>query len=529
MKNKNQSPSREQWSGKLGFILAVAGSAVGLGNIWKFPYITGINGGGAFVLVYLGCILLCGFPILVCELVLGRAARQNPIRAFSMLENHRSLRMTRVLAPLLAIAGIAFIISGRYGLGVMLLLIAFFIFRYGFAAIGGFSVLAALLILSYYAVIGGWIMDYIFPAFAGKLAFHNLASADQAFSSLLASPLRVYCWTILFLALCAVMIVSGVKKGIERYAKILMPVLLLLLLLVIVRSVTLPGAAAGVEFYLRPDFSKLSGRNFLEALGHSFYTLSIGMAINITYGSYLSKKINIFTSVAWVIVADTLMALLAGLAIFPAVFAMGFQPDAGPGLIFRVLPATFSGIPGGGIWLGIFFVMLTIAALTSAAALMECGVSPLIDQFHMRRTTATTIIFTAVGALSLLSVISTGDWSQAEWLRRCVCACFGDSLRGSWFDLLDYITSNWMIPVVAFFTSVFVGWCWRIGRAGRELHRGRTESFRRSLAKWFNREELAELDQERPGITPIRLWGIIVKFVTPVVVVLIFLKAVGIL
>ncbi|MDD3886642.1 MAG: sodium-dependent transporter, partial [Victivallaceae bacterium] len=404
---------RENWSGKFGFILAVAGSAIGLGNIWKFPYITGENGGGAFVLVYLGCILFCGMPIMLCEFAIGRHTKKNPCAAFRELEFGRS-PMSWFLALLLLGGAICSFFTGKAALGVISLGAAFAIFRFGFSAVGFFTIMAAMLILSYYSVIGGWIMQYVVLAFSGKLAVTDLESARSVFVDFVSTPRAVITWHLIFLAVTAAMLWGGIRNGIEKWSKILMPLLFILLVTVILRSLTLPGAEKGVEFFLSPDFSKLSGNGILEALGHSFYTLSLGMAISITYGSYLAKDQNLFFAAGWVIVVDTAAAMLAGLAIFPAVFAMGFAPNAGPQLIFEVLPSTFNRIPGGfgHIWAGFFFLMLAIAALTSAASLLECGVTFLVDEFKLPRKPCIVMSYLGVGLFGMLSAAGITGWDN---------------------------------------------------------------------------------------------------------------------
>lgn len=431
-----ETRKRESWGSSIGFILAIAGSAVGLGNVWKFPYITGLNGGGAFVLVYLFCILLVGMPVMLCEIVIGRRTRKNPYGAFKALQLRRS----------------------RFA-----------------DTIGGFLLAAALMV-----------------------------------------------W-------------GGIRNGIERWSKILMPALFLLLVALVFRSLTLPGAENGVAFFLTPDFSKLSTAGALEALGHSFYTLSLGMGITITYGSYLSSDRNIFSASLWVIVLDTGVAILAGLAIFPAVFAMGFDPAAGPSLIFNVLPATFNNFPGGmgWLWAGLFFLMLTIAALTSAAALLESGVTFLIDQFHMNRKAAVLLCFVAIGGLGCLACVSVGDWNSIPDIQRVLSAIFlpeNIALCGSWFDLLDKVTSNWMLPIAGMLTAIFVGWIWTARKAGRELRRGAGPEVDENLItslSGFRGEPLYRTSRNH-GLTVMTLWGLLVRFLAPVVIMFVFLQAIGV-
>ncbi len=281
--------TRESWSGKIGFVLAAAGSAIGLGNIWKFPYITGMNGGGAFVLVYLGCILVFGLPLMLCETAIGRKTGKNPYGAFKALQTKRSLTAD-VIGILLLVSSICLATTGHFGFAAVLFGCAVLFVWLGFAAVGLLSLITAMLILSYYAVVGAWIVDYVWRAFSGGLHFTEVSEAAQVFGNYLDNdPERIVIELVIFMTLTAGMIIFGIRKGIERCSKILMPLLFFLLLAVILRGVTLPGAREGISFFLRPDFSKLSVDGILEALGHAFYSLSLAMGITITYGSYLRK------------------------------------------------------------------------------------------------------------------------------------------------------------------------------------------------------------------------------------------------
>jgi len=521
--------ARESWSGKLGFVLAAAGSAIGLGNIWKFPYITGMNGGGAFVLVYLGCVLLFGLPLMLCEITIGRKTGRNPYGAFKALQAKHS-RTADVIAILLVVSSVFLALSGHYGFSVVLFGAALLFLRLGFAAVGLLSLVTAMLILSYYAVVGAWIVDYVWRAFSGGLRFAQVSEAAQAFDFYQEhEPGRIAIELIIFMALTAGMIVFGIRKGIERCSKVLMPLLFFLLIAVIIRGVTLPGAKAGIRFFLQPDFSKLSVNGVLVALGHAFYSLSLAMGITITYGSYLRKDENIFSTSFWVVALDTLAALLGGLAIFPAVFAMGLDPSAGPGLIFNVLPATFNRIPGGmgWFWAGLFFVMLTIAALTSAAALLESGVTFLMDQFKIRRVHAVTGSFVGITVLGFLTCYSTNDWSRLPGVDRFVRRVF-DVKTASWFDLLDTLTSNWMLPLIGLLTVIFVGWIWGARKAGQELRqgtRGFTDENLITLLSGFGGDP-AYLGSSNSGLTILTLWGLLVRYVAPVIMAVICLQVI---
>jgi len=524
-----EAETRESWSGKIGFVLAAAGSAIGLGNIWKFPYITGMNGGGAFVLVYLGCILLFGMPLMLCEIAIGRKTGKNPYGAFKALQTKRS-RTADVIGILLLVSAVFLAISGHFGFAAVLFGGAVLFVWLGFAAVGLLSLITAMLILSYYAVVGAWIVDYVWRAFSGGLHFTEVSEAAQVFGDYLDhDPERIVIELIIFMTLTAGMIIFGIRKGIERCSKILMPLLFFLLLAVILRGVTLPGARQGITFFLRPDFSKLSVDGVLEALGHAFYSLSLAMGITITYGSYLRKDENIFSISLLVVLLDTLAALLGGLAIFPAVFAMGLDPAAGPGLIFDVLPATFYRIPGGmgWFWAGLFFLMLTIAALTSAAALLESGVTFLMDQFKLRRVPAVLGSYVGITLLGLLTCYSTSHWKNLPGIDRFIRRIFGVS-ASSWFDLLDTLTSNWMLPLVGLLTVIFVGWIWGARRAGRELREGTRGFADENLAillAGFGGEP-HYLGASNSGLTVMTLWGLLVRYVAPVIMAIIFLQVI---
>ncbi len=522
---------RENWGSMLGFVLAIAGSAIGLGNVWKFPYITGLNGGGAFVLVYLLCVILLGMPIMLCEMIIGRRTGKNPYAAFKALQLRRS-RLADLIGALLLLAALALAWSGSIGQALLALFGALAILWLGFSAVGLYALLAAMIILSYYSVIGGWILEYVYQSFTNTANAGSVDAAAEAFGGFITKPGRVMMWHFLFLALAAAMLWAGIRNGIERWSKILMPTLFFLLLAVIVRSLTLPGASAGVSFFLTPDFSHLSAGGALEALGHAFYTLSLGMAITMTYGSYLKKNENLFSSSLLVILVDTMAAMMAGLAIFPAVFAMGLNPAEGPSLIFKVLPVAFHNFPGGygWIWAGLFFLMLSIAALTSAASLLECGVTFLIDQFKLSRKVAILICYAGCGGLGVLSAVSVADWQHIPGVYRVMAALFGEeSLATNWFDTLDYVTSNWMLPLSGLLTSLFVGWVWGTKKAGRELRRG-AESFADenliTTLSGFRGEPLYRTSRNH-GLTLMTLWGILVRFCAPLVVLIVFLKAIG--
>jgi len=301
--------SREGFGSRIGAILALAGSAVGLGNIWKFPYEAGTNGGAAFLFIYIGFIILIGLPVMLAEFTIGRRTQSNPFGAF------------KKLAP-----------------------------RTGWKNFGFLSIIAAILILSFYSTVAGWTLEYVIEAF--KNSFHSKTTVElsEHYNSFISNPIKPVIYQIIFMCLTGIIILAGVKKGIEKYTKLMMPLLFFLIIAMCIRSVTLDGAKEGLNFLFAPDFSKITGKTILSALGQAFFSLSVGMGVVLTYASYIGKKENLVTISLQVIVADTLIAILAGVAIFPAVFAFDISPDSGPGLVFLTLPNVFQHMPGGYFW-----------------------------------------------------------------------------------------------------------------------------------------------------------------------------------
>ncbi|MEF8815774.1 MAG: sodium-dependent transporter [Salinibacter sp.] len=418
------SPEREQWSSRLGFVLAAAGSAIGLGNIWRFPFKAGDNGGGAFVLIYLACLVLLCVPYLFAELALGRNGKRNPVGAIRAID-------ARSPWPL----------------------------------VGGLCVVAGLAILSYYAVVAGWAVGYVLRDLVAAEA------PDAVFARVIADPLWVVPLFGGFLFATAGVVAGGVRRGIERWAKILMPVLFVLLCLIIFRSVTLPGAGAGLDFYLTPDFSKVSGLVVVEALGQAFFSLSLGMGTMITYGSYLPDDENLIVSGGYVAAFDTLIALMAGLMIFPAVFAMGQNPAEGPSLVFVVLPDVFGAMPLGSFVGTLFFLLLAIAAFTSGISLLEVFVSYLVDETPWSRRAAAWGAGGLAFALGLPSALSQGAvpaLSDLSWL-------VGDRFFGpspGMLDVMDFLWGSVALVLSAALLSLFVGWVWGAEKALTELRSG---------------------------------------------------------
>ena len=401
---------RGNFGSKLGVILASAGSAVGLGNIWRFPYETGNHGGAAFILIYLGCILLLGLPIMIAEFLIGRHSQANTARAY------------QILAP-----GTQWRWVGRMG------------------------VLAGFLILGYYSVVAGWTLEYIFEAVSNSFAGKTPAEFISSFQSFSSNPWRPALWLTLFLLATHFIIVKGVEKGIEKSSKIMMPTLFIIILILVGCSVTLPGAGKGIEFLLKPDFSKVDGNVFLGAMGQAFFSLSLGMGCLCTYASYFSKNTNLTRTAFSVGIIVTFVAVLAGFIIFPAAFSVGIQPDAGPSLIFITLPnvfqQAFSGIPIlAYIFSVMFYVLLALAALTSTISLHEVVTAYLHEEFNFTRGKAARLVTTGCILLGILCSLSLGVTKEFT--------IFGLGM----FDLFDFVTAKLMLPLGGLLISIFTGW-----------------------------------------------------------------------
>lgn len=391
----------------MGFILAAAGSAVGLGNIWRFPYITGENGGGAFLLIYLAMVFSIGLSLLVAELIIGRSTQLDPAGAFKKL------------------AGGAWPLVGYMG------------------------ILTAFLILSFYCVIAGWTLAYTVKSITGSILVSDLDQVGSTFNTFITDPLEPVYYTAVFIALTVFVALGGVASGIERAARFLMPALFLILLVLVFRSLTLEGAGEGLAFFLKPDFSKVTWDTLLAALGQAFFSLSLGMGAMITYGSYLNRHDDIATSAVAVTLLDAAVAVLAGLVILPAVFAFGATPSAGPGLTFITLPSIFAQMPFGALFSALFFFLLAIAALTSAVALLEVVIVYFVDEGEANRRKVALIIGVVTFALAVPASLSLGIWS-------------GYTIGGkSLLDALDFFTNNITMPLGGLLVAIFVGWTLR--------------------------------------------------------------------
>ena len=393
------------WSSRWTFILAATGSAVGLGNIWKFPYMAGDNGGGAFVLVYLACICIIGLPIMLGEIMIGRRGRSSPANSMRSLAVEANTSSAWTL-------------------------------------LGATGALAGLLILSFYSVAAGWAMSYIFNGFQNITA----ESSSSSFNNLLSSPSSLIFWHTLFISITVFIVARGILQGLEKWINTLMPILFLIILLLCIYAMQTGAFLEGLRYLFMPDFSKINPQVMLEALGQAFFTLSLGMGAIMAYGAYMPANQNIGRTAVSVAALDTGVALLAGIAIFPIVFANGLAPSEGPGLVFVTLPIAFSAMPLGILFGTLFFVLLSIAALSSSISLIEPGVAWLIESLKIKRTTATIILGFTAWFLGLFSALSFNLISEFTIFGR------------NFFDATDFLTSQIMLPLGGIFIAIFVGW-----------------------------------------------------------------------
>lgn len=407
----NNNSQHGQWSSRFTYMLAATGAAVGLGNIWKFPYIMGENGGGAFVLVYLICIILLGIPIMMAEVLIGKRGRQSPGNSVRKLAKEANANKA-------------------------------------WATCGWMGVIAGYLILSFYAVIAGWALAYVLKSGGGDLAAQSAEQIGQTFDSFVSDPIQLLIWTTLILFSTSFVVAKGVQKGLEKAVNYAMPAMLVLLLGIAGYSATYGNFGQAFEFMFAPDFSKLTAEGVVVAMGHAFFTLSLASGVMMMYGAYLPKGTSILKTSIWISVADTLVALVAGLAIYPIVFANGMEPDAGPGLIFKTLPIAFNEMPGGAILGTLFFMMLVFAAFTSAIALIESSVAWLIERRGLRRWQAAAFAGFVLWVLALGSIFS---FAEADWAMLSI-----SGFEKSIFDTIDYLTANIMLPVGGLMTALFV-------------------------------------------------------------------------
>jgi neurotransmitter:Na+ symporter, NSS family len=442
------APSRGEWQSRFGFILAAAGSAIGLGNIWRFPYVVGENGGAAFVVIYLAFVFLIAAPVMLAEFAVGRNTARNPVGAFAKLAPGSLWKLVGILG---VVTGVA--------------------------------------ILSFYGVIAGWTVGYFFKMFDGSVTSGMSADASAAlFTGLVGSWKFSGGLLFVFLVLTGLIVWRGVARGIELMSKILMPMLLLLLLILAIRAVTLPGAGSGLRFYLAPDFSAVTASTFPTALGQAFFSLSLGMGTMITYGSYIQKREHLATAAGWVCLSDTLIAFLAGLIIFPALFSAGLNPAGGPGLVFQVLPPLFATLPAGHLFGGLFFLLLAIAALTSTISLLEVPVAYLVDEWRWSRGKAVFITTAVTFLIGIPSALANG------------AVGFFSSVPGVGVDALSLMNiafGNYSLSIGSLLLSLFVGYRWGVKAA------------------------VAEVEQSGVRFSLKSTWAFLIRFLCPVAVAVI--------
>jgi NSS family neurotransmitter:Na+ symporter len=463
-----------EWSSRLAFVLAATGSAVGLGNIWRFPYVTGENGGGAFVLVYLVCVLAIGVPIMMAEILLGRRGRQSPLNTMRTLAAE----------------------EGRHP---------------AWQYLGWLGMAAGFMILSYYSVVAGWTLAYVFRTASGVFTRVTAEGSSAIFNDLVADPERLLAWHTVFMVMTIVVVSRGVKSGLEKAVRYLMPALFILLLVMVGYAMNAGAFEQAQAFLFKPDWAELFYRKdevgafllaedgsrilrwdgVLSAMGQAFFSLSLGMGAIMIYGSYLSHTASIGRTAVVIGGLDTLVAILAGLAIFPIVFAFGLEPEGGPGLIFMTLPVAFGQMPGGTLFGTLFFTLLVFAAWTSAISLVEPFVTWLVENKGMNRVKAAAWAGLAAWLLGCVSLLSLNVWSERT--------LFGKPF----IDLMDFATANVMLPLGGFLIAVFAGWLMRRESSMEELGGGDTLRY--------------------------RLWRALVRYLAPVAIALVFLKVSGLI
>ena len=424
--------TRAQWSGRLGFVLAAAGSAIGLGNLWKFPYITLENDGGAFVLVYLAAIAVVGAPIMAAEVILGRRSRRNPVGAFGRLSLGKP--------------------AGRAWKGV-----------------GYLGVVSGFIILSYYSMIAGWTLRYILLAFSGSLGelAHRPETLEAFFGGFLADPTAQVFFHTLFMAATVLVVYFGVGQGIERAAKLLMPLLFVILVVLAVYSTTTPGFGRALTFLFRPNFEDITAGGVLEALGHSFFTLSLGLGSMLTYGSYMRRRDSIPRAALTICVLDTLIAVMACVIMFSIIFSFDFEVGKSSTILFTTIPVIFFKLPGGAVICGLFYLLVSFAALSSTISLLEVVASYAIDELGWNRRRAAVTTGVSIWVFGILSALSVGGVTALSTFNPV-----GKASTAGVFGTLDYLASNWLLPVGGLFIALFVGWILTAKETREELEEG---------------------------------------------------------
>ncbi|MCX7885431.1 MAG: sodium-dependent transporter [Caloramator sp.] len=457
MEEHQKSLKRENFSSGIAVFFATLGSAVGLGNIWRFPYLTGANGGAAFLIIYLICIVFVGIPVMVCEFYIGRKTRKNAVGAFDKIGASK-----------------------------------------GWKTIGFAGIVSAFLIMFFYSCVAGWVYSYLFRAINGDFAGINPDVSGSMFTKTILGPMPPILWQMIVLVVVSLILIAGVQKGIERITKTLMPVLFILIIICDIRAITLPGAMQGFRFLFKPDFSSLTAAGILTALGLAFFKLSLGMGTMMTYGSYFTEDNNLISTSAKVALSDTIVSLLAGIAIFPAVFSFGMKPGAGPGLLFITIPLVFSKIPLGNLLLVAFFFLTSIAATTAMMSLVEVPVAYFTEERGMDRKKA---VITTTAIMAIIGILATLSVDKASVLGKI------NILGKGFFDLFDYISSNILLPVGGLLIAIFVG--------------------------YFNKKENIVNELSNEGTLKnnklINIYLFILRFVTPVLLIVVFLNSIGVI
>ncbi|WP_318614881.1 sodium-dependent transporter [Sporosarcina sp. YIM B06819] len=443
---------QEHWKSKIGFVLAAAGSAIGLGAIWKFPYVAGTGGGGAFLLLFLVFTLLLGFPLLIGEFILGRKSQSDAITTYKRFAPHSAWHIT-----------------GRIG------------------------VITSFLVLSFYSVVGGWIILYLGKALTGGISGLSQDQFGPLFGDIIANPFATLMGQLIFMLLTIIIVAQGIQKGIEKASTIMMPALFILFIIIVIRSLSLDGAMEGVTFLLVPDFTKLTSETILFALGQAFFTLTLGASVMVTYASYLPKTQNLPKSALSIIAMNIIIVLLAGLAIFPGVFAFGLEPDAGPTLIFSVLPAVFNQMPFGTLFFIAFLVLFLFAALTSAFSMIEIIVATMTKNVASKRQKYTWTIGMAIFIVGIPSCLSYGVMADVKLFDKTV------------FDLVDFAVSNVLLPLGALLISIFI-------------------------PLKLSKKELFDEMKQGSGVGKLffNCWFYLLKYLTPIAIIIVFLDALGV-
>lgn len=437
---------REEWSGTFGFIMASAGSAVGLGNLWKFPYLAGKYGGGLFVIVYLILVFIFGSTLILAELSIGRYAKSNAVSAFKKIDSR-------------------------------------------FSFVGYLGVISSFVILSFYSVVGGWILKYIFIF----VSSNEISDTESMFNGFISSTMSPIVWHLVFLALSVIVVIGGIAKGIEKTSAFMMPALIIMIIIVAVRALMLQGSWEGIKFYIMPNFQTFSFKAVAVALGQVFFSLSLGMGTLITYGSYLNKKENLLKSTTLVAGIDTIVAILAGFAIIPAVFALGMKPDSGPPLMFITLPKVFMQMSGGRFIGIIFFILVLFAAATSVFSLLEVIITFFVEKYNMKRLTASIITGLIVAITGIFASMSLGILGDFKILNANI------------FDFLDMLASNILLPLGGLFLCIVIGFIWKPKNAIEEIQNDGTIKFKLQ-----------------------NVWAILIKYIVPICIVLIIMQVLGI-